>query len=59
MLLMEGLEYAPKRYEREIKRIKYKIICLALESDLAICAVDKAIGLACQKFLKYFVNNML
>ena len=59
MVVMEGLEYSPKLYEWETKIIKYKIICLALESGLTNCAVDKATGLACQRFLKYFANNIL
>ena len=52
MLVMEGLEYAPKLYERETKRIKNKRICSALASDLANYAVDQAIGLVCRRFLK-------
>lgn len=59
MVVMEGLEYSPKLYERETKTIKYKMICLALESDLTNCAVDKATRLARQRFLKYFANNIL
>lgn len=50
MVVMEGLEYSPKLYERETKTIKYKIICLSLELDLTNCAVIKQQDLPVRDF---------
>ena len=50
MLIREGLKDAPTLYKKGTKRIKYKRIRNALQSDLKNPAVDQGTGLICQIF---------
>ena len=57
MLIREGLKDAPTLYKKGTKRIKYKRIRNALQSDLENPAVDQGTGLICQIFT-WIVNTV-